>query len=124
MRGRMIGVFTIMLTMLSFVANAQDFGGPFNNGVLTLDFSHIDDILKLQKNPEVAIVEITNSSRSTVSSAYLALLLRWIDNGGIRSKGFESSLFEKVNPGIKTYGAMIEKESGPLLSSSGELFVR
>ena len=104
------------------------FQSPCSDGTLTLSFRHIDDILKLEGDPSLRIVEIKTASAEAVSSAHLALLLRWIEGGGVlwfHGRGFESSLFEKVNPGIKLDRDLVFKESGALFTAqTGELFLR
>lgn len=113
---------------------AQDdlpFESPYDNGVLTLEMVHIDDLLYLDEAPALRIVEITNPGKAEVSSAHLTLLERWVESGGalwFHGRGFESSLWPEVNPGIDLYYTELIKESGAKMDGRngdvGELFVR
>ena len=104
------------------------FKSPYESGVLTLGIEYIDDLLFLDKVPSMRILEITFGSYKVVSSAHLALLLRWVNSGGIiwiHQDGFNSTLFKKVNPGIFFKEVIVKKESGATFSpDAGELFVK
>ena len=104
------------------------FKSPYESGVLTLNFEYIDDLLFLDKVPSIRIIEITYGTYKGVSSAHLALLLRWVNSGGIiwiNQEGFNSALFKKVNPGILFKEVIVKKESGATFSQdTGELFVK
>lgn len=104
------------------------FKSPYESGVLTLDIEYIDDLLFLDKVPSMRILEITYGSYKVVSSAHLAMLLRWVNSGGIiwiHQDGFNSTLFKKVNPGIFLKEVIVKKESGATFSpDNGELFVK
>ena len=104
------------------------FKSPYESGVLTLGIEYIDDLLFLDKVPSMRILEITFGSYKVVSSAHLAMLLRWVNSGGIiwiHQDGFNSTLFKKVNPGILFKEVIVKKESGATFSSdTGELFVK
>jgi hypothetical protein len=102
------------------------FGSPYDSGVLTLDFAHIDDLLSISRVSELRIVEVTRNSAAEVSSAHLALLLRWVEGGGVvwfREEGTASALFGKVNPGVTVGRREFWKESGAGFGA-GELFVK
>ena len=104
------------------------FKSPYKSGILTLGIEYIDDLLFLDKVPSMRIIEITFGSYKAVSSAHLAILLRWVNSGGIiwiNQEGFNSTLFKKVNPGILFKEVIVKKESGATFShDTGELFVK